>query len=227
MNIHFIGDVHGMISNFKQILDIIPDEDIIVQVGDLGAGFVDIPKFKSNVYWIRGNHDDPEISREHSNYLGDWGCKIFDNTTIFYLGGAWSIDKEWRIAQMKLGSKPIWWADEELSDYQLGCALEMYRTIKPDIMITHEAPFSIVPLLINSGIVISKDSPLVDPNYFGAKLDAISTRTNIILQHMLSYHKPKLWIFGHFHVSKDIVIEGTRFICCAELAKVSIDTNKL
>jgi hypothetical protein len=38
-------------------------------------------------------------------------------------------------------------------------------------------------------------------------------------------HKPKLWIFGHWHVPFDEVIAGTRFICLPELAYIDIDTS--
>ena len=35
-------------------------------------------------------------------------------------------------------------------------------------------------------------------------------------------HQPELWVFGHHHKSKNEVINGTRFICLAELETMAI-----
>lgn len=38
-----------------------------------------------------------------------------------------------------------------------------------------------------------------------------------------SEHKPKLWIFGHYHHNIDRVINGCRFICIDSCDHVDID----
>lgn len=37
--------------------------------------------------------------------------------------------------------------------------------------------------------------------------------TNETLQAMFEKHQPKRWVFGHWHITKSIVIEGCEFIC--------------
>jgi len=42
------------------------------------------------------------------------------------------------------------------------------------------------------------------------------------LQIMFDMHRPKLWIFGHYHQDFDDVIKGTRFVCLNELKTITI-----
>lgn len=49
------------------------------------------------------------------------------------------------------------------------------------------------------------------------------TRTNNSLQLMWEAHQLELCIFGHHHVSFDQVINGTRFVCLAELEERDFD----
>jgi hypothetical protein len=44
-------------------------------------------------------------------------------------------------------------------------------------------------------------------------------------QRMFEAHKPKLWIHGHWHVSRMNMYEGTVFICLPELGTIDIDTD--
>ena len=51
------------------------------------------------------------------------------------------------------------------------------------------------------------------------------SRTRNAFRVMFEEHKPKLWIFGHWHVWFDQVIDGTRFLCIPELAFADVDTE--
>jgi hypothetical protein len=42
---------------------------------------------------------------------------------------------------------------------------------------------------------------------------------------MFEAHQPKLWIHGHWHVSRNAEYNGTRFICLEELGTIVIDTE--
>lgn len=55
---------------------------------------------------------------------------------------------------------------------------------------------------------------IVARQMFGIR-DTSSTR--ILLGEMLSRWKPKLWIFGHHHISKRLEMNNTNFVCLAEL----------
>ena len=141
MKIHFVGDVHGKIDEFLDIVNSLPKEDRIIQLGDFGFGFADIPTLPKNVSFIRGNHDSPSLARYDKNYLGDYGTFEIENTKIMYISGANSSDKENRILNVS------WWSDEELLYRQLESMVELGHKYKPDIVVSHDCPHSIAQLL--------------------------------------------------------------------------------
>lgn len=239
MAIVVYGDVHGKTQEFEKLVERqTKPEDVVIQVGDMGAGFGPIPNYPGNVYWIRGNHDDPEASRAHKNYLGDYGYR--PEWKLFYLAGAWSIDWKWRqkwnenkksewLKYKSQSSKPpkkVWWEDEELSQEELEKATELYKQTKPEIVVTHEAPASIVPqVLAKPNFRIDPKSTLFLPEYNylrPEKLECIKTRTSQALQVMLDSWRPRFWCFGHYHISKVVDTGTTLFKCCAELEPFTI-----
>jgi DNA repair exonuclease SbcCD nuclease subunit len=189
------------------------------------------------VYWIRGNHDDPTASRKHKNYLGEYG--YIPKHKLFYVAGAWSIDfawrKEWNYKKQwekekynsKTPAKKVWWEDEELSSIELEAAINLYAETKPEIMISHEAPSSIVPHVLSKVKLDMSTSPMVNIEWEKyrdestcnrpEKLECIQTRTSQALQNLLDIHRPKYWCFGHYHISKIVDTGSTLFKCCAEL----------
>ena len=105
-----VGDVHGKIPEYQEILA--QHDGPVIQLGDMGCGFLPIPKFAYQHRFIRGNHDDPAVAQRHQNYLGEFGyVKTFG---IFFMGGAFSIDFQMRQEWMAQGISPCWWRDEEL-----------------------------------------------------------------------------------------------------------------
>lgn len=215
--IRFVGDVHGKIAPYLEIIRKADTEEISTfQVGDMGLGFrgIVLSRLGSRHRFIRGNHDDPAACRAHPSYAGDWGA----DRDLFYLGGAFSIDWAWRRAYMASGGEPVWWADEELSQDELDAAFELYRKAAPRIVMTHEAPASVseellLPMLLGSS----------QGGYFSAKLGRKHSRTAITLERMFNIHQPKYWVFGHYHVDWRREIHGTQFICLAELSTIDIN----
>lgn len=201
MSIFLIGDCHGKFSECKKIVNDNPGKTIF-QLGDFGIGFPresTLPSFPENFYFIRGNHDNPEVARNHSNYLGDYGYKEIDGHKIFYLSGAWSIDFKYR----REGS--TWWRDEELSIKELEDAFNLYIEYKPEIVISHDCPG------VMAEKILLHHSLYGNPNVF-------PTRTGQALSSMFTVHKPKYWYFGHYHVDFDEIIDGTEFKCLNELS---------
>ena len=88
--VRYIGDIHGKLWEYQSLLTC---EYPTVQVGDFGAGFRVIPEFDPKDRWIRGNHDDPTIARANPNWIPDGTVE----GKIMYIGGAWSIDRAYRI----------------------------------------------------------------------------------------------------------------------------------
>ena len=181
----FVGDVHGH-------LDELPLIGPTIQVGDLGIGFISQREDQENLLWrddfwfIRGNHDNPELCRGHPCYLGDWGS----HECMFWVGGAWSIDQAFRTEGVS------WWRDEELTAAQGEQALTDYIAAKPRVMITHDGPRSLFDYQGPMEIWHFKPS-------FTANL----------LQAMFEAYQPETWLFGHHHQSEDFTHNGTHFRC--------------
>lgn len=197
MNYNFVGDVHGRFKDLHLLIDRCSDDTKIIQVGDMGLGFHphEPKKFKDNFKFIRGNHDNPSICAECPNYLGD--CGFSGELNLFYVSGAWSIDANMRIPFVS------WWPDEELSLGQCQQVIEQYNETTPDYIVTHDCPDYIAQLLIGDG-------------------HRFNTRMGQLFNQLWQNHKPKLWIFGHYHVKLDKEINGTRFICLPELGEFKI-----
>lgn len=217
MRITFIGDVHGMTDRYQKMLRQKFAGQSTFQIGDMGVGFHSTPGLHQDIMssgdhkWIRGNHDDPAKCRQLSDrgYAGEYGYR--DDIGMFWMGGAFSIDYVWRTPGRN------WWADEELSYPELAKAIDFYEKVKPKIVATHEAPTRIAEYLLT----------VVMPNFRNEKLECIGSRTAAALQSMLDIHKPKEWVFGHYHIDKSFEWQGTKFTCVNELNTYTITDEPL
>lgn len=195
-----VGDIHGKIREFDTLCDKFPKEDLIIQLGDFGFGFFRgyelefVKRFPDNMKFITGNHDDPALAQANPNYLGKYG--YLSDHKAFYLGGAFSVDRDWRTPGIS------WWPDEELSQDELLKAIEEYIKCKPEIVLTHDCPSSVM-------------EPFCELRSF--KMECGTSRTAKALDHMFNAHQPKAWYFGHHHISKTIEVKGTVFRCLNEL----------
>jgi hypothetical protein len=193
----FLGDVHAKFQRYETFLKENPNS---IQVGDMGIGFFSWPHGEpganppynkmvaANARFIRGNHDNPGVCRNHTQWIAD-GTVEGD---MMLVGGAFSIDKAYRTEGYN------WWDDEELSYEEMLEIQEIYLKNKPRIMVTHDCPEFVVPF--------------IHSHHFG-----ISTRTGQFFDRLFEEHQPQIWVHGHHHVSLDHVLKGTRFVCLAEL----------
>jgi hypothetical protein len=205
MLIRFIGDVHGKYDRYKKIIKTpcsLNSRLPSIQVGDMGVGFRRLdgsfhknPPFDAMIddRFIRGNHDNPEVCKQHQKYIADG---TIENNMMF-IGGGLSIDRQWRVEGFS------WWPDEEVSMAELNTMVDVYTTLRPEIMVTHDCPESV------AGALITGSTSLFKLN--------MPSRTRQAFQSMFEIHQPRLWIFGHWHMSLDKIINGTQFICLAEL----------
>jgi predicted phosphodiesterase len=204
-----IGDVHGKIREYEELIKKIREshnnqEDIYTfQVGDMGVGFKGVfaPKVGPNDLWIAGNHDDALVCEKCPGNLGDFGCREIGDQKVFWVRGADSYDKMYR----KEGIS--WWAYEELTYPQLMEAIELFIKEKPDIMITHDCPAFLYPILMH---MQNRD------------LRANLSKTPLALNNMFEIHQPKQWLFGHHHISYSSMQAGTKFTCLNELEYVRV-----
>jgi len=109
---------------------------------------------------------------------------------IGFVRGAKSTDIQWRTLGID------YWREEELSYTQSIDCMNWYTHAKPEIMITHDCP-----------LVICSDMGL----------EPIRSNTQQLLQNLYDIHQPKLWIFGHYHISKYGKIGMTKYRCLNSL----------
>jgi predicted phosphodiesterase len=193
--VRFIGDVHGHIERYLRIIE---DAEESYQIGDMGIGFPGVlfPPPTMNHRFIRGNHDHPRRCTQVPNWIPDG---YFDKQkSMFFCGGASSIDKNYRTEGRD------WWPEEELSMLELYGAMKVYEKNKPRIVVTHEIADSIATRL------------------FSFKQVWETNRTRQAFDALLQIHTPEVWIFGHWHESRDETINGTRFICLKELEYIDL-----
>lgn len=202
--IRVIGDVHGKIDQYKKITE---DCNYSIQIGDIGFKNEwdrvanEIPGDKHKI--IAGNHDDYDTLIHVKNYLGAFGGDISTfEIPFFFVRGAYSLDTKVRTMGIDL-----WPEKEEISYSTLGTAIRVYEKVKPEIVLTHDAPKSVTLQMFNP----TWDYP---------------SRTVEALDQMLEIHQPKLWIFGHWHKTSFKKINDTMFICLGELDYIDYDETK-
>jgi hypothetical protein len=189
---YFIGDCHGRFADLKKICDSLSPEKCI-QLGDMGLGFGLDRQFRTseNLFFLRGNHDNPAACRRYPNYLGDYGW--LQEEGLFFVSGAFSIDRAFRVE----GSS--WWSDEELSEPEWRKAIELYMDKRPAIVATHDCPHDAYPFVVG---------PLAPHQ---------KNRTSSALSRMFQLYAPERWVFAHHHLSRTFTIDRTRFVALGEL----------
>lgn len=214
-----VGDIHGNFNEYsfynlgvgrtRHMGDPVPPERSI-QVGDFGIGFYTPYWHESVRDWmnankghrfIRGNHDDPAMCKTMPGYIEDGTIE----GDVMYVGGAWSIDKEWRTPGID------WWPDEELSYEELDKLVTKFGQVKPRVMITHDCPTEVAwEMFLSKGLGLGDNKQ-------------IKTRTGEAFQAMFDIHKPELWVYGHWHNTRRTNIKGTEFQCLGELDFIDVE----
>ena len=221
-SVYLTGDIHGDIRRLLRIDDEqMTKEDIIMVLGDFGVVWKEnsdrtltllelLSQKNFTTAFVDGNHENfKEIKKLESivywngGYIGvlPFGIIHLLRGEIYNLGGkrigvcggANSVDKIWR----KEGRS--WWAEEEISeddvkDFEANLNNGDYRENKIDIMLSHDAPANIIPVVklysgINDGAISNSQK----------QLDKIDQMADI-----------SKWYFGHWHI--DTVI-NEKFIC--------------
>jgi len=215
---YFLGDIHGEWSVILNHLRKFSDFDLeekrnicYIQVGDFGIGYnkveieirkllvlnEELAKRESDLFIIRGNHDDPEWfqSDKYDSYkqqltniffVPDYTVLNIDLENILFVGGAVSIDRNYN--KMNGGK---YWEDEIVKfDFEL---VKELRDI--DRMICHTSPDFVEPLTFNNlvyGYAMNDDLLLSDLRNERGNMTKLVTE-------FMNNNKLKSLLYGHFH----------------------------
>lgn len=217
----FCGDIHGEIN---VIPDFIKHYDIknaaIFQLGDFGIGFETkekenkrlkylnerLKRSDSDLFVIRGNHDDPSYFTSNQEYnnlllLKDYEVICINGWNILGIGGATSIDRTNRRNYWYKKGRD-YWKDEEIV-LKEDILKEMYDI---DIVCTHSAP-NFCPPFTKDNIHewIKRDSELSS--------DIAVERHNLTMIYEILSKNNNIsdWYYGHFHFNQKTHIGNTTF----------------
>lgn len=213
--LRIIGDIHGQ---YEEYFDLTKECDYSLQIGDMGFNYTPLSSIDSKKHkFIGGNHDNYDYyygspnaaSTESGNK--DFGEILLGNKRLYFVRGAFSIDWAQRQKTYLAKSHKTWWENEELDLEEMRAAYEDYKEKKPEIMITHDCPRLISKIIGDKKIL----------KQFGYNSN-FTTRTSELLQEMLEVHRPRLWVFGHYHKSFIKKIKTTTFICVPALDFIDI-----
>lgn len=213
---YITGDKHGNLSGIIQYCNFknTNKDDVLIILGDAGINYhgekdkekkESIAKTNITLFCIHGNHEQRpqtiETYKEKIMYGGivyyeeeypnilfakDGEIYDFDGYKVLVIGGAYSIDKYFRIR-----NNEHWWADEQPSEELKETLLTKIRTEKPkiDIVLSHTCPYKYIPI---EALIPGVDQALIDQS---------TERFLDRLEEEIDYKK---WYCGHFHIDKEI-----------------------
>lgn len=209
--LYITGDTHRDFSRLYSLEA--SSDDILIILGDSGINYClneeDIKykdyltKFKIKLFCIRGNHEERPENINTYKEVDMFGGKVFveedfpnlifakdgevyniDGKNILVIGGAYSVDKNYRIMY---GHK--WFKDEQLTTKEMNDILAKVNGKHFDIVLTHTCPYKYEPReVFMSGIDQSKVDKSME--HF---LDEIEEN--------IDYDK---WYCGHYHTEKQV-----------------------
>lgn len=192
-------------------------ETAVIILGDSGLNFYlnktdiknkkQIDEYGMYVYCVRGNHEerpqnlgyelqydkhvDGEVYQDpHCHllrYFQDGGIYTINGYRVLTIGGAYSVDKYWRLQNAKSATWSGWFEDEQLYNDEKNAILNKIRGQSFDFVLTHTAPISWEP---NDLFLPMIDQSNVDK---GMEFWLEEVKKNI------NYNK---WCFGHYHADR-------------------------
>lgn len=157
------------------------------------------------IYCVRGNHearpseslgmhriyDDNvggtvwiEDDYPHIRYFCEWGLYEIQGLTTLVIGGAYSVDKFYRLER---GFR--WFENEQLHQIEMDCCLRNMKELhtKFDLVLTHTCPLSFQPTDLFLGFI---DQSSVD-NSMEKWMEKAKDEL-----------KWNIWLFGHYHADR-------------------------
>lgn len=169
--------------------------------------------YKFYIYCVRGNHEarpqdvegmqkiwdnnvngyvyyEPNFPK--IRYFLDYGVYYFNNMCVLVIGGAYSVDKYYRLAR-RMG----WFENEELTEEEMDDCMRLLIRQRFDLVLTHTCPFAWEP----------KDLFLdfVDQS-------TVSKRMEKFLDEVRQeINSDAIWLWGHYHSDRIEVPRGEMY----------------
>lgn len=159
--------------------------------------------YKFRIYCVRGNHEarpqniegmklvyDEDVCGDvymeeawpQIRYFKDWGIYTLGKYKVAVIGGAYSVDKEYRLMR---GSG--WFENEQLSvDEMLECTRD-FMGEEVDLVLSHTCPICWEPTDLFLSMV---DQSSVDKSM------------ELFLEELAKVFRWKIWLFGHYHADR-------------------------
>lgn len=224
MRLAIIGDVHGRFDALDALLGRARDEqgvEAAVQVGDFGFFEDRLPatrlpfRLPVPLFAVCGNHDDhaylARARREgvlerwaESNLIYQSRASVvtFGGVCIGFIGGALHADRPQR---RHLGNV--------ITPDEAQRAAELFGSARPDLIVSHSCPAGIgigmqsAPEMawgVTEHVLMAGFDP--GPHHDCGELQLTALWRSLRAP-------PRLWCFGHFHVARETLVGGTRFLC--------------
>ena len=210
--IYITGDTHREFETRLSYIEKTKDNMLIV-LGDSSINYFKDKRdkeFKKSLstnnitfFFIQGNHEErPEniktykekemfggkvfIEDEYPNLIFAKNGELYniDGKSVLVIGGAYSVDKYYRI----INKKP-WFKDEQLKEREKITILNKYKNTHVDVILSHTCPQKYVP---TEAFLLDLDQSTVDTS-MEEFLD--------IIEESVDYDK---WYCGHYHIHKNI-----------------------
>lgn len=160
---------------------------------------------QATFYLVRGNHEArPQslitmkevyakeiegnvwIEEEYPNikYLKDGEVYNFNGKSALVIGGAYSVDKEYRIIN---GWQ--WFPTEQLNAVERDAITKQYEGQSFDLVLSHTCPYPWMPF--------DKFLPMIDQS-------KVDNSMEYWMEHLSHKIKYTLWCFGHFHDDRQV-----------------------
>ena len=209
--IYITGDTHRDFSRFYSFKS--KEDDTLIVLGDVGINYYlneedknykeYLKKINLKLFCVRGNHEErPEnistykevemfggkvlIEEEYPNLIFAKDGEIYniDGKKILVIGGAYSVDKQYRLLH---GYE--WFKDEQLTEIEMDNILNKIKGMHFDIVLTHTCPYKYEPREV---FMRGLDQ---------TKVDKSMEKFLDVVESSITYDK---WYCGHYHIEKKV-----------------------
>lgn len=209
--IYITGDTHR---EFYKLYDIEKNKDnMLIILGDVGINYYlderdkklkeQLNSYNIKLFCVQGNHEERPKNISTYKEIDMFGGKVFieeaypnlifakngelydiDNKKVLVIGGAYSVDKNYRIIY-----RYPWFKDEQLSKEEMDNILNKYKGHHIDIVLSHTCPLKYEPTEVFMKGIDQSD------------IDKSMERFLDKVEHSINYDK---WYCGHYHTEKQI-----------------------